>query len=167
MLLFVLLVSHLVLLKISLILVGRLQWMNIMLSSKTVRGTLSLLLMGKMLLIANGVLKSSGRLMILLIATKHLWLLKVYGIDYEDTFSPVVKATTIWVILSLVVSLGWNLRQLDVKKVFLHGVLKEEVYMRQPPEYETRLDHVCKLDKTLYGLKQAPHAWHFRLNSKL
>jgi hypothetical protein len=90
-----------------------------------------------------------------------------YGIDYEDTFSHVVKATTIWMILSLAVSLGWNLRQLDVKNVFLHGVLKEEVYMRQPPEYETRLDHVCKLDKTLYGLKQAPRAWHFRLSSKL
>jgi histone deacetylase 1/2 len=84
-----------------------------------------------------------------------------YGIDYEDTFSLVVKAVTIRVVLSLVVSRGWSLRQLEVKNAFLHSVLKEEVYMRQPPRYETRLGHVCKLDKALYGLKQAPRAWYF------
>jgi hypothetical protein len=52
-----------------------------------------------------------------------------YDIDYEDTFSPVVKAATIWMILSIVMSNGWNLRQLDVQNMFLHGVLEEEVYM--------------------------------------
>jgi hypothetical protein len=54
-----------------------------------------------------------------------------------------------------------------VKNAFLHGVLKEEVYMRQPPGYETRLGHVCHLDKALYGLKHAPRAWYSRLSSKI
>jgi hypothetical protein len=76
-----------------------------------------------------------------------------YGIDYEETFSPVVRSATIRVVLSLAVSRGWNLRQLDMKNMFLHGVLEEEVYMRQSPGYETRLGYVCKLDKALYGLK--------------
>jgi hypothetical protein len=71
-----------------------------------------------------------------------------YGIDYEDTFSPVVKSATIHLVLSFAISRGFHLRQLDVKNVFLHGALVEEVYMRQPPGYETRLGHVCKLDKS-------------------
>jgi histone deacetylase 1/2 len=67
------------------------------------------------------------------------------------------------------VSQGWSLRQLDVKNTFLHGVLDEKVYMKQPPDFVDPLfpHHICKLDKFMYGLKQAPRAWYARLSSKL
>jgi hypothetical protein len=80
----------------------------------------------------------------------------------------VVKVVTIRLVLSLVVSQGWNLRRLDVHNTFLHGVLEEEVYMRLPPGYECKEspDYVCRLDKAIYGLKQAPRAWYSMLSMK-
>jgi hypothetical protein len=92
-----------------------------------------------------------------------------YGLDYDDNFGPVVKPATIRLLLSLVVTNGWHLCQLDVQNAFLHGVLEEEVYMCQPPGFvdPSQPQHLCRMIKALYGLKQAPRAWYARLGAAL
>jgi len=86
---------------------------------------------------------------------------QIYGIDYEETYSLIAKMTTVRPIIIMVVAKGWSLRQMDVKNVFFHGDLHEEVYMEQPPGYvdQTHPNLVCRLKKVLYGLKQAPRTW--------
>lgn len=82
--------------------------------------------------------------------------------------SPVVKPVTVRVILTIAISKGWHITQLDVNNAFLYGILDEEVYMQQPLGLESAdSTMVCKLNKTLYGIKQAPRAWFERLTMAL
>ena len=89
--------------------------------------------------------------------------------DYAETFSPVIKAGTVSLVLGQAVARGWALRQLDVNNAFLQGRLDEDVYIAQPAGFVNRekSHYVCKLRKALYGLKQAPRAWYLKLKSFL
>jgi hypothetical protein len=75
-------------------------------------------------------------------------------VDYEDSFSPVTRYASIKVVISLALVMGWSIHRIDVKTIFLNGVIDEEVYMEQPQGFEVhgRESHVCKLKKALYRL---------------
>ncbi|KAL5825663.1 hypothetical protein ACOSQ3_021726 [Xanthoceras sorbifolium] len=89
------------------------------------------------------------------------------GIDYNEIFSPVVKLTTIRLVLKIVAAENLHLEQLNVKTAFLHGDLEEEIYMRQPEGFKEagKENLVCRLKKSLYGLKQAPRQWYKKFDS--
>jgi hypothetical protein len=91
------------------------------------------------------------------------------GVDYEETFSPVARYTSIRTIISLASVMGWRLHQMDVKTTFLNGVIEEEVYIEKPQGFviHGKESHVCRLKKALYGLKQAPRAWYSRIDGYL
>ncbi|KAD3642279.1 hypothetical protein E3N88_31503 [Mikania micrantha] len=92
-----------------------------------------------------------------------------HGIDYDEVFAPVARMETIRLILALAAQKGWAVHHLDVKTAFLHGDLKEDVFVSQPEGFiKTGREHmVYKLSKALYGLKQAPRAWNLKLNGVL
>nr|GEY84800.1 retrovirus-related Pol polyprotein from transposon TNT 1-94 [Tanacetum cinerariifolium] len=88
------------------------------------------------------------------------------GKDYDETFDLVARLKAIRIFLAFVTYMNFIVYQMDVKSAFLNGKLKEEVYIKQPPAFESNEfpNHVCKLDKALYGLKQAPRACGKALN---
>lgn len=96
-----------------------------------------------------------------------------YGQDYEETFSPVAKMTTVRLLVAIAAARHWPLYQYqkDVKKAFLHGDLSSSVYMQPPPgspfsdQYNSNL--VCRLKKAIYGFQKAPRSWFEKLSSAL
>ena len=89
------------------------------------------------------------------------------GMDYNETFSPVIHLKTICTILVQAVKKDWEIQQMDVKGAYLNGILKEEIYMKQPEGYDDKTGCLCWLIKTLYGLKQSSREWNEELNGQL
>ncbi|KAG7588970.1 Zinc finger CCHC-type [Arabidopsis suecica] len=91
------------------------------------------------------------------------------GIDFDEVFAPVARLETIRLLVGIAASNSWEIHHLDVKTAFLHGELKEDVYVSQPEGFEKKGEEhkVFKLSKALYGLRQAPRAWNTKLNQIL
>ncbi|GJR97727.1 retrotransposon protein, putative, ty1-copia subclass [Tanacetum coccineum] len=94
---------------------------------------------------------------------------QTYGVDYEETFSPVADIRAIRILIAIAAYYDYEIWQMDVKTAFLNGHLSEEVYMEQPegfvdPKYP---DHVCKLKRSIYRLKQASMQWNKRFDDEI
>lgn len=88
--------------------------------------------------------------------------------DYRETIAPMAKMTTVSCLLTVAVAKGWDLHQMDMSNVFLHGELDEEVYMDIPQGYKVpKKGMVCCLKKSLYGLRQASRNWYSKLSQAL
>jgi hypothetical protein len=94
---------------------------------------------------------------------------QILGIDYDETFSPVAWFESLWLLLALATLEDWEIHQMDVKSVFLNGLLDEEIYMEQPQGFKDpdHPDKVCLLKKAIYGLKQASCAWNLQFHGVL
>lgn len=92
-----------------------------------------------------------------------------HGVDYDEVFAPVARMETIHLIIALAAAHSWDIHHLDVKTAFLHGELKEDVFVVQPERFivQGQEQKVYKLRKALYGLRQAPRAWNVKLNEIL
>lgn len=94
---------------------------------------------------------------------------QVRGVDYNETYSPVVRSSTLRLLFSLAVEYDWHIDQWDVTTAFLYGKLKEDIYMLQPKGaiVQGQETKVCKLQRSLYGLKQASNAWFHELDQEM
>jgi hypothetical protein len=98
------------------------------------------------------------------LVAKGFW--QVQGVDYDETFSPVVMLKSIRIILVIAAYFGYEIWQIDVKTAFLNGSLDEDVYMIQPEVSVNPVNagNICKLHKSIYGLKQASRSWNIHFD---
>ncbi|GJV95809.1 retrotransposon protein, putative, ty1-copia subclass [Tanacetum coccineum] len=96
-------------------------------------------------------------------------LTQLYGVDYEETFSPAADIRAIRILISIAAYHDYEIWKMDVKTAFLNGYLDEDIYMVQPEGF---IDHnhprkVCKLQRSIYGLKQASRSWNKRFDEEI
>nr|GEU74711.1 retrovirus-related Pol polyprotein from transposon TNT 1-94 [Tanacetum cinerariifolium] len=121
---------------------------------------------GKAIIKTKWIFKNKKDEIVLVIRNKAMFVAVGYsqqkGIDYDETFAPVARIKAIHLFLAYAAHNDFTVFQVDVKTAFLNGILKEEVYVGQPPGFVSKQypDYVYALDKALYGLKQAPRAWY-------
>ncbi|CAM6115753.1 unnamed protein product [Calypogeia fissa] len=94
---------------------------------------------------------------------------QIEGVDYDETFAPVIKWSTVRLVIALAAAYGWPICHMDVVTAFLNGLLQEEIYMYQPaPFIEAGQEHlVCRLLRSIYGLKQSPRTWYAEIDNFL
>lgn len=95
---------------------------------------------------------------------------KKSGVDYDETFSPVVRHSTLRLLCALSVQLNLDVTHLDVKTAFLNGDLNETIYMEKPDGFvcsSADNNKILKLKKAIYGLKQSSRAWHKKVDNRL
>jgi ribonuclease HI len=90
-----------------------------------------------------------------------------YGIDYDETYSPVVRYTSLRMLIAIAVNKKFKIYQMDAVSAFLQGELKEVMFMEQPEGFEDGTKRVCKLNRAIYGLKQAGRQWNEKLDKSL
>ena len=87
--------------------------------------------------------------------------------DYNETFTHVERMNSIRLVLAIATSKQWEVHHVGVKSAFIHGDIKEELYMQQEEGFVTNPSLVCRLKKSLYGLKQAPISWYAKIDGFL
>lgn len=92
---------------------------------------------------------------------------QIYGLNYWETYAPVIRNSTLRLLLAVAVEENYFIEQIDVKNAYVNSVLKETVYMNQPKGFEIGDNLVCKLNKSIYGLKQSGNEWNKLLNNEL
>lgn len=92
---------------------------------------------------------------------------QTYGVDYFDTYAPVVRHDSIRMLMAQAAQNGFKIHQMDAITAFLQGDLEEEIYLMQPEGFEDQTNRVCKLNRAIYGLKQAGLVWNKKLDESL